>query len=93
MGVDDGGSITVFRGIPEEVAGITLKETELDSNLAWERLPTRNLKENVRDGIRVDSLGEAEQTVVNLRERIQAFEREQPAINKQGDSKTDKGSP
>ncbi|MBA2274755.1 MAG: Stp1/IreP family PP2C-type Ser/Thr phosphatase [Actinobacteria bacterium] len=93
VGVDDGGSITVFRGIPEEVAGITLKETELDSNLAWERLPTRNLKENVRDGIRVDSLGEAEQTVVNLRERIQAFEREQPAINKQGDSKTDKGSP
>ncbi|MDQ3767828.1 MAG: Stp1/IreP family PP2C-type Ser/Thr phosphatase [Actinomycetota bacterium] len=93
VGVDDGGTITVYRGIPEEVGGITLKETELDSNLAWERLPTRSLKENVREGIKVGSLGEAEQTVANLRERIQAFEQEQPATKNQGGSQTDKGNP
>ncbi len=94
VGVDDGGSITVYRGIPEEVAGITLKETELASNLAWERLPTRNLKENVRAGIKVESIGEAEQTVANLRERIQAFEQEQPATTGRNDSQdNDKGNP
>ncbi len=93
VGVDDGGTITVYRGIPEEVAGITLKETELDSNLAWERLPTRSLKENVREGIKTNSLDEAEQTVANLRERIQAFEQEQPATEKQGGSLTDQGNP
>jgi protein phosphatase len=92
VGVDDAGTITVFRGIPEEVAGITLKEIELDSNLAWERLPTRSLKENVREGIKVDSFDEAEQTVDNLKERIQAFEQEQPATEKQGGSQTDKGN-
>jgi len=92
VGVDDVGTITVFRGIPEEVAGITLKETELGSNLDWERLPTRSLKENVREGIKVDSFDEAEQTVDNLKERIQAFEQEQPATEKQGGSQTDKGN-
>ncbi|CAN5325073.1 protein phosphatase 2C domain-containing protein [soil metagenome] len=92
VGVDDAGTITVFRGIPEEVAGITLKEIELDSNLAWEHLPTRSLKENVREGIKVDSFDEAEQTVDNLKERIQAFEQEQPATEKQGGSQTDKGN-
>jgi len=92
VGVNDAGTITVFRGIPEEVAGITLKEIEIDSNLAWERLPTRSLKENVREGIKVDSFDEAEQTVDNLKERIQAFEQEQPATEKQGGSQTDKGN-
>ncbi|MBA3350269.1 MAG: Stp1/IreP family PP2C-type Ser/Thr phosphatase [Actinobacteria bacterium] len=92
VGVDEGGTITVFRGIPEEVAGLTLKETELDSNLDWERLPTQNLKENVRKGIKVGSLGEAEQTVANLRERIQAFEQEQPATNKRNGTQTANGN-
>lgn len=93
VGVDDGGTITVYRGIPEEVAGITLKETELDSKLAWERLPTRSLKENVREGIKVGSLGEAEQTVANLRARIQAFEQEQPTPKKQTGPQTEEGNP
>ncbi len=71
-----------------------MKETELASNLAWERLPTRNLKENVRAGIKVESIGEAEQTVANLRERIQAFEQEQPATTGRNDSQdNDKGNP
>ena len=91
VGVDEAGSIAVYRGIPEEVGGITLKEVEVGSNIAWERLPTRSLKENVREGIKVGSLVEAEETVANLRERIKAFEQEQPATNKSG-SRAGKGS-
>jgi PPM family protein phosphatase len=73
VGVGEGGRITIFRGIPEEIGSLSLSQTEQTTDLSWSDLPTKNLRENVRDGIKTTSFSEAEQTVINLRERVRDF--------------------
>lgn len=65
VGVNDDGRLTIFRGIPDEVAGLTLKEEEKTSTLELESLPAFK-RDEVSNGIRVDSLAEAEATLDNL---------------------------
>jgi serine/threonine protein phosphatase PrpC len=70
VGVNEAGIVTIFQGRPEEVAGLSLSEEQSVSDLALAEVP-EFLRDNVRDGIKVDSLQEAEARVADLEERAQ----------------------
>jgi serine/threonine protein phosphatase PrpC len=70
VGVNEAGIVTIFQGRPEEVAGYSLSEEHESSNLALAQVP-EFLRDNVRDGIKVDSLEEAQARVTDLEERAQ----------------------
>jgi protein phosphatase len=70
VGVNEAGIVTIFQGRPEEVAGFSLSEEHEESDLALAQVP-EFLRDNVRDGIKVDSLDEAEARITDLEERAQ----------------------
>ena len=70
VGVNEAGIVTIYQGRPEEVAGFSLSEEHDVSDLALAEVP-EFLRDNVRDGIKVDSLGEAQDRVADLRDRAQ----------------------
>jgi serine/threonine protein phosphatase PrpC len=70
VGVNEAGIVTIFQGRPEEVAGFSLSEEQEVSDLALAEVP-EFLRDNVRDGIKVDSLEEAEARITDLEERAQ----------------------
>lgn len=65
VGVDDSGVVTIYRGIPDEVAGITLKRVHERSSIELSQLPSFK-RDDVEAGIKVDSLEEAEATLSDL---------------------------
>jgi protein phosphatase len=65
IGVDDQDVVTIYRGIPDEVAGLSLKEVHERSTIDLEALPTFK-RDEVEAGIKVDSLEEAEATLSDL---------------------------
>ena len=64
------GFVTIYRGIPDEIAGFSFREVEQETELPVEDLP-EFLQEDVQEGMRFDSLAEAEDTLANLEERAQ----------------------
>jgi serine/threonine protein phosphatase PrpC len=75
VGVNEGGFVTVYEGIPEEVAGLSLKDEIEVSDLRVTQLPDF-LAENVADGIKKDSLEDAQSHVAILEEQVEAEERQ-----------------
>ena len=67
VGLDDAGFVTLYRGIPEEVFGFSLKEVEKRTDLAVDDLPEFR-QDDVQAGMKADSLAEAEETLANLEE-------------------------
>lgn len=65
VGVDDAGLVTIYRGIPDDVAGVSLRETHHRSDVRLASLPDFK-RDEVASGITVDSLEEAERTVADL---------------------------
>ena len=70
VGADDSGVVTIYRGIPEEIAGVSLKESEEASDVSVDDLPDF-LQGDVEEGIKADSLEDARAKVANLEERAQ----------------------
>ncbi len=68
IGADGTGSVTIYRGIPEEFAGLSLKEMQVRSNVSVEDLP-EFLKGDVEAGIKAESLADARTKLHNLEER------------------------
>ncbi len=68
VGADGAGTVTIYRGIPEEVAGLTLKKMEEQSSVTVDQLPDF-LRGDVQDGIKAESLQDARTKVANLEER------------------------
>lgn len=68
VGADEDGTITIYRGIPEEVAGLTLKESEERTDVSISDLPDF-LQGDVEEGIKAESLEDARTKVQNLEER------------------------
>jgi protein phosphatase len=68
VGTSEDGMITIYRGIPEEVAGMSLKESEERTDVAVSDLPDF-LRGDVEEGIKADSLEDARTKVENLEER------------------------
>ncbi len=75
VGVNDDGFVTVYEGIPEEIAGLSLNEEVEVSDLRATQLPDF-LAANVADGIKKDSLEDARSHVAILEEQVEAEERE-----------------
>jgi PPM family protein phosphatase len=63
---DDDGLVAIFNGLPNDVAGIPLYWSVESTDLAVDTLPEFR-QERVREGIPVDSLHQARQTVEGLR--------------------------
>ena len=75
VGVNDAGFVTVYQGIPEQVAGLTFREEVEVSDIEVSELPDF-LAGNVEDGIKKDSRAEAERQVAELEERVAPPEKE-----------------
>ncbi|MDP9067737.1 MAG: Stp1/IreP family PP2C-type Ser/Thr phosphatase [Actinomycetota bacterium] len=73
VGTDDNGIVTIYRGIPEEIAGLSLKQSEESTGVAVEDLPDF-LRGGVEEGIKADSLEDARAKVQNLEERARDAE-------------------
>ncbi len=68
VGATEDGTIAIFKGIPDEFAGLTLRSEEELSDITVDDLP-ENLRDNVEEGIKVDSLEDGRSTLANLEER------------------------
>ncbi|MFN2488944.1 MAG: Stp1/IreP family PP2C-type Ser/Thr phosphatase [Actinomycetota bacterium] len=75
VGVDEDDRIAIYSGIPEEIAGVQLKEKQEVTPMLLADLPEFK-QAGVRDGIKVDSLDEAQTTVGNLSDLAQDFARD-----------------
>jgi protein phosphatase len=73
VGASDDGTITIYKGIPDEVAGLTLKEEVERSTLLVKDLPP-SWRSDVAEGIKQDSLEDAKATLLNFRELIKNFQ-------------------
>jgi protein phosphatase len=65
IGVDTDDVVTIYRGIPDEVAGLTLREVHERSEIELTDLPSFK-RDEVTAGIKVDSLEDAQNTVSDL---------------------------
>jgi len=83
VGVNDDGFVTVFEGIPEEVAGLSLNEEIEVTDIRADQLPGF-LGDNVADGIKKDSLEEARSHIAILEEQVEVEERQRDS-NRQRD--------
>lgn len=72
VGVNDAGEVTIYRGRPEEIAGFSLRREEHGTNLALADLP-EFMRDDVQEGIKAESLEDAEQRVANLKDRARSF--------------------
>jgi PPM family protein phosphatase len=78
VGLNDDHFVTIYQGIPDEIAGLTLKEQARATNIHIDDLPEFR-RNDVRSGIKVDSEDEALETVDNLQREV---ERSQPSDRK-----------
>jgi len=78
IGADDSGTVTIFRGIPEEIAGLTLRESEETTRVSVDDLP-EFLRSDVREGIKAESLEDARQKIEDLEERSRDREFTKPS--------------
>jgi protein phosphatase len=73
IGASGSGAITIYKGIPDQIAGVTLKEEVRESDLRVKDLPP-SFRSDVIDGVKKDSLAEAEATITNYRALIKNFQ-------------------
>ena len=71
IGVNDSGYVAIYKGIPDDIAGLTLSSEEQTTTVAASDL-CGSVKSNVEDGIKVDSLDAAQQAVANIEGRAKA---------------------
>lgn len=88
VGVNEDGLVAVYQGIPEKVLGLDLKEEMRTTAIAVGDLP-EFLREDVEEGIRVDSAEDATSKVADLRSRAQEAERSRNN-NAKRDGQTDR---
>jgi protein phosphatase len=82
VGVGASDEVTIFRGIPDDIAGLELREVEESSAIALEELPEFK-RDDIRSGIKTESLEEAQNTLANLEDISQDFQEQ----NRRRDSK------
>lgn len=70
VGVNDEDVVTIYRGRPEEILGISLKEVEEETGITLEDVPEFR-RADLEEGIKTDSLEEAQATVDGLEGLVQ----------------------
>ena len=73
VGLGEDGVVTIYQGIPEEIAGRTFAEVERATDIAEQDLP-ETFVEDLQEGKKVESLEAAETYVHNIEERIREIE-------------------
>ncbi|MDQ3878342.1 MAG: Stp1/IreP family PP2C-type Ser/Thr phosphatase [Actinomycetota bacterium] len=71
VGVNASGYVAIFKGIPDEIAGLTLRSEEQTTTVSASDL-CGSVKSNVEEGIKVDSLQAAREAVTNIEGRAKA---------------------
>jgi protein phosphatase len=90
VGVNESENVTIYRGLPGEVAGLELQEEAEVTDLHLADLPAF-LQDNVRDGIDATSLEEARQQVADLQDRARDEEfGSKPKTQQDGQKKKDR---
>ena len=79
----DDGRVGIFRGLPDEVLGMTFQEVVETSEVRVDDLPSF-LVEDVEDAIESESLEDARATLANLEERAQDEEFQRQRDSKDG---------
>lgn len=70
VGVNDEDVVTIYQGRPEEVLGISMKEVDKETGITLEDVPEFK-RADLEEGIKADSLEEAQATVDGLEELVQ----------------------
>jgi protein phosphatase len=73
VGIGSGGAVTIYQGIPEEIAGRSFSDVERTTDITEDDLP-ESFKDDLEEGKKVESLEEAELYVSNIEERIREIE-------------------
>ena len=72
IGASASGLVTIYRGIPEEIAGLDLASVERETSLSLSELPPAR-RGPIKEGMKVESLDQAESTIFNLEDLAQKF--------------------
>ncbi|MGH2752462.1 MAG: Stp1/IreP family PP2C-type Ser/Thr phosphatase [Actinomycetota bacterium] len=73
VGVNGDGFVTIYEGIPEEVAGLSMRAELEVTDIELNQLPDF-LAENVSEGIKKESLEDARAQIENLEAQVEADE-------------------
>jgi serine/threonine protein phosphatase PrpC len=73
VGFGDDGVVTIYQGIPEEIAGRTFADVERETDITTDEVP-ETFVEDLEEGVKVDSLEDAEVYVRNIQDRIEEIE-------------------
>jgi protein phosphatase len=65
VGLNDSDVVTIYKGRPEEVLGISLREVEEETDITADDIPSFK-RADLEDGIKTDSLEEARDVVESL---------------------------
>lgn len=68
VGVQEDGRVTIFKGLPVDVAGFALSEPLEPTDLTVEQVATDSIRRSLEAGIRVDSLDAARRKVTEIKE-------------------------
>ena len=72
VGLAASGEVAIYSGIPDDIAGLELREVEGTSSITLEDLPEFK-RDDLRIGIKTESLEEAQSTLANLEHMSQEF--------------------
>jgi PPM family protein phosphatase len=84
----DAGAVTIYQGIPEEIAGFDLSDVHEESGISEDDVPD-SLRDDLEEGKKFESLEDAETYVANIEDRIREIEESterQDANRKRSDS-------
>lgn len=73
VGLDEAGNIAIYQGRPEEVFGMTFRELERSTDISVDDLEEFR-RDNLEEGIKTDSLEEAEEVVAGFERQVQERE-------------------
>jgi protein phosphatase len=71
--LSDDGVVTIYQGIPEEIAGATFAEVEQEAPISEDEIPD-SFRADLEEGKKFDSLDDAETYVANIEQRIEEIE-------------------
>lgn len=72
VGLTDEGTVAIYRGIPEEVLGFSLREEEEVTSVSIDDLP-ESQRDNLEAGVKADSLDDARTTAENYEVMAEEF--------------------
>lgn len=73
VALSDDGVVTIYQGIPEEIAGASFAEVEDTTDISQEDVP-ESFRDDLAEGRKFESLAEAQLYVHNIEERIEEIE-------------------